>query len=64
MLSAVHLDDYFGRVANKIDDVRPYRRLPPKSNAVQSVSADQARNNSFGIGRLRPQRTRVGAHSR
>jgi hypothetical protein len=55
MLSAIHLDDYFGRVANKIDDVWPDRRLPPKPNAVQSMGADQAPNNSFGVARLRPQ---------
>jgi hypothetical protein len=34
MLSAVNLDDQFGRVANKIDDVRPYGCLTPKPNAV------------------------------
>jgi hypothetical protein len=64
MLSAIHLDDYFGRVANKIDDTRPYRCLPPKPNAVQSMSAKQAPNNPFGIARLRPQRASAATHFR
>jgi hypothetical protein len=61
MLSAIHLDDYFGRVANKIDDVRPDRRLPPKPNAVQSIGRGSG---SKQFVRRRPTAPAASAHGR
>src|SRR6185437_6691629 len=45
MLSPIQLDNQLRRVRNKIDNIRSYRRLTAKSDAIQSVSADSAPNN-------------------
>jgi hypothetical protein len=57
--AAIHFDDQARFGTKEIGEVRPYRRLPPKTEAGQLFSAKQRPQSPFGIRHVPAQFTRA-----